>query len=92
VKTDYIQNRHTSVHPFHPAGRKDLPRADGAIRIASALQTTVEFPVSGSDKASLPCTPTATEKALVADKFTDDGKQIVLAVLNGLVYRYPKSE
>jgi transcriptional regulator with XRE-family HTH domain len=70
---------------------KTYPRADDAVRIATALQTTVEFLVTGSDKASLPCTPTAIEIALTADKLTDEGKQVALAVLRGLVSQYPKS-
>jgi transcriptional regulator with XRE-family HTH domain len=71
---------------------KTYPRADDAVKIADALQTTVEFLVTGSDKASLPCTPAAIEIALTADKLTDEGKQIALVVLKGLVSQFPKSE
>jgi transcriptional regulator with XRE-family HTH domain len=71
---------------------KTYPRADDAVRIAAALQTTVEFLVTGSDKTNLPCTPAAIEIALTADKLSDEGKKIALAVLKGLISQYPKSE
>jgi transcriptional regulator with XRE-family HTH domain len=70
---------------------KTYPRADDAVRISAALQTTVEFLVTGSDKANLPCTPAAAEIALTADKLTDEGKKIALAVLRGLVGQFPKT-
>jgi transcriptional regulator with XRE-family HTH domain len=66
------------------------PRADDAVKIAAALQTTVEYLVTGSDKALSPFDPAALEIALTAAKLTDEGKQIALAVLKGLVSQYPK--
>jgi transcriptional regulator with XRE-family HTH domain len=71
---------------------KTYPRADDAVKIAAALSTTVEFLVTGSDKANLPCTPAAAEIALTADKLSDEGKKIALAVLRGLISQYPKTE
>jgi transcriptional regulator with XRE-family HTH domain len=67
---------------------KTYPRADDAVRIALALRTTVEFLVTGSDSASLPCTPAAAEIAIAADKLNEDGKHIVLAVAKGLAGQY----
>jgi transcriptional regulator with XRE-family HTH domain len=69
---------------------KTYPRADDAVKIAAALQTTVEFLVTGSDQTHLPCTPTAAEIALTADHLTPEGQKILLTVAKGLISQYPK--
>jgi transcriptional regulator with XRE-family HTH domain len=71
---------------------KTYPRADDAVRIANALQTTVEYLVTGSDKALSPLDPSALEIALTAVKLSSEGQQTLLAVAKGLITQFPKDK
>jgi transcriptional regulator with XRE-family HTH domain len=68
---------------------KIFPRADKAVQIAAALQTSVEYLVTGQEIAYSTCTPPALEIALVADRLSDEGKRIALSVIKGLESQYP---
>jgi transcriptional regulator with XRE-family HTH domain len=70
---------------------KTYPRADDAVKIAAALQTTVEYLVTGSDKARSPLDPTALEIALTAAKLSRKGQQTLLYVAKGLLTQLPKT-
>jgi transcriptional regulator with XRE-family HTH domain len=48
--------------------RKEFPRADEAVKIAETLHTSVEYLVTGRDKAYAPCSPAALEIAIAADR------------------------
>jgi transcriptional regulator with XRE-family HTH domain len=69
--------------------RKNFPRADEAVRIAEALGISVEFLVTGRDKAYAPCSPAALEIAIAADKLDEEGKRLALTVLKGLESQHP---
>jgi transcriptional regulator with XRE-family HTH domain len=69
--------------------RKNFPRADEAVKIAGALNTTVEFLVTGRDKACPPHTAEAMEIAAAADKLDAEGKRIALTVIRGLESQRP---
>jgi transcriptional regulator with XRE-family HTH domain len=69
--------------------RKEFPRADEAVKIAETLHTSVEYLVTGRDKAYAPCSPAALKIAVAADKLDDEGKRIALAVIKGLESQYP---
>jgi hypothetical protein len=68
---------------------KTYPRAGDAVRIAAALQTNVEFLVTGSDQAHLPCTPAAIEIALTTNRLSEEGQKILLTVAKGLISQHP---
>jgi hypothetical protein len=65
------------------------PRADDAVRIAQALNTSVEYMVTGSDKAIRPLDPAALEIALTAIKLSPKGKKTLLYVAKGLLTQFP---
>jgi transcriptional regulator with XRE-family HTH domain len=70
---------------------KTYPRADDAVKIAAALQTTVEYLVTGSDKDLSPLDPAALEIALTAHKLSPEGQQTLLYVAKGLLTQLPKT-
>jgi transcriptional regulator with XRE-family HTH domain len=70
---------------------KTYPRADDAVKIATALQTTVEYLVTGSDKTLSPLDPAALEIALTAAKLSPEGQQTLLYVAKGLLTQLPKT-
>jgi hypothetical protein len=67
------------------------PRAGDAVKIAAALQTTVEYLVTGSDKALSPLNPAALEIALTAAKLSPEGQKTLLYVAKGLLTQLPKT-
>jgi transcriptional regulator with XRE-family HTH domain len=69
--------------------RKNFPRADEAVKIADALNTTVEFLVTGRDMAYPPCTVEAMEIAIAADRLDAEGKRIAMTVIKGLETQRP---
>ena len=70
---------------------KTYPRADDAVKIAAALQTTVEYLVTGSDKALSPLDPVALEIALTAAKLSPEGLKTLRYVAKGLLTQLPKT-
>jgi transcriptional regulator with XRE-family HTH domain len=70
---------------------KTYPRADDAVKIAAALQTTVEYLVTGSDKALSPLDSAALKIALTAAKLSPAGQQTLLYVAKGLLTQLPKA-
>jgi transcriptional regulator with XRE-family HTH domain len=70
---------------------KTYPRADDAVKIAAALQTTVEYLVTGSDKALFTLDPAALEIALTAAKLSPEGLKTLLYVAKGLLTQLPKT-
>jgi transcriptional regulator with XRE-family HTH domain len=69
--------------------RKTYPRADESVKIAKALNTTVEFLVTGRDSAHSPCSAESLEIAVAADKLDAEGKRIVMEVIKGLEVIHP---
>jgi len=67
-----------------------FPRADEAYLIANAVNTTVEFLVTGKDVKNTACSVNALEVAVAADKLTDEGINILLKVAECLKYEYQK--
>jgi hypothetical protein len=70
---------------------KTYPRADDTVKIAAALSTTVEYLVTGSDKALSPLDPAALEIALTVAKLSPEGQKTLLYVVKGLLTQLPKS-
>jgi transcriptional regulator with XRE-family HTH domain len=66
------------------------PRADDAVRIARALNTSVEYLVTGSDSVQSPYSQQSLEIADLADKLTCDGQNVLLAVARGLTTQFPQ--
>jgi hypothetical protein len=64
--------------------KKTYPRAGDAVKIAGALQTTVEYLVTGSDKTLPPLDPAALEIALTVSKLPGEAKHVALAVIRAL--------
>jgi hypothetical protein len=72
--------------------QKKYPRADDAVRIAEALETTVEYLVTGTDKILSPISSGALEIALTADQLSTQGLKTLLSVTKGLLTQFPKKE
>jgi transcriptional regulator with XRE-family HTH domain len=70
---------------------KTYPRADDAVKIAAALQTTVEYLVTGSDKTLSPLDPASLEITLTAAKLSPEGRKTLLYVAKGLLTQLPKT-
>jgi transcriptional regulator with XRE-family HTH domain len=69
--------------------RKNFPRADEAVKIAETLHTSVEYLVTGRDPSFSPCSETALEIAVAADRLDEEGKRIALTVIRGLESQRP---
>jgi hypothetical protein len=69
--------------------KKIFPRANEAVAIAAALNTTVEFLVTGKDTQNATCSPAAMSLALTADTLNDEGLKILAAVAESLALKYP---
>jgi transcriptional regulator with XRE-family HTH domain len=65
-----------------------FPRADKAVQIAEALNTSVEYLVTGQEKTQSSCTAPALEIAIIADRIPAEGKGILLAVAKALEIQY----
>jgi len=65
-----------------------FPRADDAYLIANAANTTVEYLVTGQDKKNTTCSVHALEVAIIADKLTEEGKDILKNIAECLKYEY----
>jgi transcriptional regulator with XRE-family HTH domain len=70
--------------------RKTYPRADDAVRIAEALDTTVEYLVTGADKTLSPLKPAAVELALTANELSVHRIKTLLLIAKGLLSLLPK--
>jgi transcriptional regulator with XRE-family HTH domain len=66
-----------------------FPRADKAVKIADTLGTSVEYLVTGRDKAYPDRSSEAQEIGVVVDRLSAEGKRIVLSVVKGLETQYP---
>jgi transcriptional regulator with XRE-family HTH domain len=65
-----------------------FPRANDAVAIAAALNTTVEFLVNGKDTNNITCSPAAMNIALLADTLSDEGMHILSGVVESLTLKY----
>ena len=65
--------------------RKNIfPRADEAYEIAKAINTTVEYLLTGQDDST--CSANAMEIAKIADKLSTDGMRILKLIAKSLTY------
>jgi len=64
--------------------KKKYPRADDACKIAEALNTTVEYLVTGKEAADTNCSPAALEIAVIADKLVEKEMDILKSVAASL--------
>jgi hypothetical protein len=69
--------------------KKIFPRANEAVAIAGALNTTVEFLVNGKDTKNTTISPAAMSIALTADTMNPEGLKILAAVADSLALKYP---
>jgi transcriptional regulator with XRE-family HTH domain len=69
--------------------KKKFPRADMAVKIAKALNTSVEYLVTGEGQEHEVYTPWAMAVAQTVDKLNETGKKIVFDVAKGLETQYP---
>jgi transcriptional regulator with XRE-family HTH domain len=69
--------------------KKIFPRANEAVAIAAALNTTVEFLVNGKDSSNATISPAAMNIALTADTLNAEGQKILAAVAESLFLKYP---
>ena len=69
--------------------KKIFPRADEAVVIAAALNTTVEFLVTGKEPRSSSFSPSVQSLAHIADIINTEGLQILTAVADSLASKYP---
>jgi transcriptional regulator with XRE-family HTH domain len=67
-----------------------FPRADDAYLIATAVNTTVEYLVTGQDKNNTACSVVALEIAMTVDKLTEEGANILKRIAKCLEYEYRK--
>ena len=70
--------------------RKLFPRANDAVAIAAALNTTVEFLVNGKDARNATVSSAAMNIALTADAISGEGKKILSIVAESLALKYPR--
>ena len=71
--------------------RKRLfPRADEAYRIAQAINTSIEYLVSGQDGKSSLCSASAMEIAMNADKLSEEGLNVLRIITQALEAQYAK--
>ena len=70
--------------------KKIFPRADEAFLLAKAIDTTVEYLVSGQDKLGSAYSKAALQIAGVADKLSDQGLEVLSIFVFGLLEKYPK--
>ena len=68
------------------------PRADEAEKIAKALDTTVEYLVSGTDTRNSVCSSYGLDIAVLADKLNSEGFQILKSVAKGLIHDFGKNK
>jgi transcriptional regulator with XRE-family HTH domain len=69
--------------------KKIFPRANEAVAIAAALNTTVEFLVNGKDTSNATCSHAAMNIALTADTLSDEGLKVLKSVAESLALKYP---
>jgi hypothetical protein len=84
VKTGILQPTLSSWR-----SKRLFPRANDAVAIASALNTTVEFLVNGKDTHNVTCSPAAMNIALLADTLSDEGLHILSGVAESLAFKFP---
>jgi hypothetical protein len=71
--------------------KKIFPRANEAVSIAAALNTTVEFLVNGKDTSNATLSPAAMNIALTADTINAEGQKVLTTVAEALALKYPVS-
>jgi transcriptional regulator with XRE-family HTH domain len=86
VKTGILQPTLSSW-----CSKRLFPRADDAVAIAAALNTTVEFLVNGKDNNNVTCSPAAMNIALLADILSDEGLHILNGVAESLSLKHPSN-
>jgi transcriptional regulator with XRE-family HTH domain len=69
--------------------KKKFPRADMAVKIAKALNTSVEYLVTGEGQEHPVYTPWTTAVAQKVEQLNEAGKKIVFDVAKGLETQYP---
>lgn len=68
--------------------RKAFPRANEAVEIARAVNTTVEYLVTGQDTERSPFSAEVMEIAVIADRLNSDGLHILKSVAESLELKY----
>jgi transcriptional regulator with XRE-family HTH domain len=71
--------------------QKTYPRADIAVEIAEALQTTVEYLVTGSDNILSRLDPAVVDIALTANKLSPTGQKTLQLIAKDLLTQFPNS-
>jgi hypothetical protein len=71
--------------------QKTYPRADDAVKIAEALQTTVEYLVTGTDNILSRLDPAAVDIALTANKLSPTGQKSLQLIAKDLLTQFPIS-
>lgn len=66
------------------------PRADVAVEIASLLNTSVEYLVTGKIPANITCSPTALEIAIAADQLNEEGINFLKSFVSQLKITHSK--
>ena len=69
--------------------KKLYPRANEAAAIAAALNTTVEFLVSGKDTRSSTVSAPAMSIALTAETLNPEGQRILQVIAESLALKFP---
>jgi transcriptional regulator with XRE-family HTH domain len=72
--------------------KKIFPRADIAFLIANAIDTTVEYLVTGQDTSNIVCSSDSLEVAIIADNLTEEGLHILKCVATSLESKYSKKK
>jgi len=70
--------------------KKIFPIADEAYLLAEAIDTTVEYLVSGRDKLDSAYPKPVVQIAGIADKLSDQGLEILSVLALSLLGKYPK--
>ena len=72
--------------------RNTIPRADEALRIASALGVSMEYLLTGAERQSEPSNPALHEITETVPLFDDNDVQILLATVRAMAARYPHTK
>jgi transcriptional regulator with XRE-family HTH domain len=70
--------------------RNTIPRADEALLIAEALNVSMEYLLTGSERQSEPSNPSVHEISETIPFFDDGDVQILLATVRAMAVRYNK--
>jgi len=72
--------------------KKLYPRADDACKIAEALNTTVEYLVTGKKSPYMVLSSAALEIALVIDKLTEEGLSLIKSMVESIALNHTREK